>query len=114
MEGHVKMGVYNQIYTNKYHQKIKKTITKICPECHNKHIIHDKKHQEEYCTHCGLIITSPPVYDIITPGYSLKIQTYTFLLNTPVLIKETIITPEQQEQTMLRKLAMLYPPSHEK
>ena len=107
------MGVYTKIYTKKYHQKIKKTITKICPECHSNITIYDNIHKEEYCKKCGLILQSPPMYDIITPGYSLHIQVYTFLLNIPVLIDEYILTPIQQEQSSLNELALLYPPVSE-
>lgn len=90
-----------------------KVITRICPECHDKNIKDDLIHQEQYCQKCGLILQAPTIYGINTPSYAIKIQTFIQLINTPVLIKESILTPERLEQLKLRELEVKYPPVSE-
>lgn len=43
----------------------------MCPECHSTKFQKDIKHQETYCSNCGLILIAPPEFGIIFPGYML-------------------------------------------
>lgn len=88
-------------------------INRICSECHKSQIKQDYIHEEQYCQNCGLVLQAPKVQGIITPGYALHIQVYTTLINTPVLVSETIITPEQLEKQELMEYEILYPPVSE-
>lgn len=41
----------------------------MCPECHSTKFQKDIRHQETYCTKCGLVILAPLTSGIIYPGY---------------------------------------------
>lgn len=90
-----------------------KVITRICPECYNKNIKEDFIRNELYCQNCGLVIQAPAICGINMPGYAIKIQTFIQLINTPVLLGEVILTPEQLEKIQLRELSVRYPPVSE-
>ena len=38
------------------------TDQRTCPECKNKKILKDEKHQEIYCSKCGLVLQGPQRY----------------------------------------------------
>ncbi|PAV07651.1 TFIIB-type zinc ribbon-containing protein [Methanosphaera cuniculi] len=50
-------------------KKRKNKIIKMCPECHSTKFQKDIRHQETYCTKCGLVILAPLTSGIIYPGY---------------------------------------------
>lgn len=52
-------------------KKRKNKIIKMCPECHSTKFQKDIRHQETYCSNCGLILIAPPEFGIIFPGYML-------------------------------------------
>ena len=77
----------------------------LCPECLCTRFEIDEIHDEIICSHCGLVVQSPPSADYSTPGtIRLNKKTYQYLVFYWYIVYQSFYINHPKEKNLLKSL----------